>query len=169
MECMAVNPQYQWVSEHKIVNSTLGVITNVRPDHLDEMGTTINDIAYSLSNTIPYNSKVITSEKNCTKPLIEIAKERKTDLEIVKDKSISQDYMNRFSFIEHPENIELALSVCEELGIDSNIALEGMLNSNPDPGALFVWNISSGLLLPAAFLISSKVTPGFSFINVSIF
>ena len=144
MECMAVNPQYQWVSEHKIVNSTLGVITNVRPDHLDEMGTTINDIAYSLSNTIPYNSKVITSEKNCTKPLIEIAKERKTDLEIVKDKSISQDYMNRFSFIEHPENIELALSVCEELGIDSNIALEGMLNSNPDPGALFVWNISSG-------------------------
>ena len=38
IECMAVNPQYQWVSEHRIIRSTLGVITNVRPDHLDEMG-----------------------------------------------------------------------------------------------------------------------------------
>ena len=50
---MAVNPQYQWISEHRIVQSTLGVITNIRPDHLDEMGTTIEDIGYSLSNTIP--------------------------------------------------------------------------------------------------------------------
>ena len=57
MECMAVNPQYQWVSEHRIVRSTVSVMTNVRPDHLDEMGTTNEEIAYSLSNTIPYNSK----------------------------------------------------------------------------------------------------------------
>ena len=60
---MAVNPQYQWVSEHKIVKSTLGVITNVRPDHLDEMGSTEKQIAYSISNTIPFNSSIVTSEK----------------------------------------------------------------------------------------------------------
>ena len=53
MECMAVNPQYQWISEHNIVKSTLSIITNVRPDHLDEMGCTNEEIAYSLSNTIP--------------------------------------------------------------------------------------------------------------------
>ena len=55
IECMAVNPQYQWTSEQSIVKSTLGVITNVRQDHLDEMGTTNEEIAYSLSNTIPFN------------------------------------------------------------------------------------------------------------------
>ena len=38
IECMAVNPQYQWISEHRIVRSTLSVITNVRKDHVDEMG-----------------------------------------------------------------------------------------------------------------------------------
>ena len=37
IECMAVNPQYQWVSEQKMIQSTVSVITNVRPDHLDEM------------------------------------------------------------------------------------------------------------------------------------
>ena len=44
MECMAVNPQYQWLSEQKIVKSTIGVLTNVRPDHLDEMGISMNQI-----------------------------------------------------------------------------------------------------------------------------
>ena len=63
IECMAVNPQYQWISEHRIVRSTLSVITNVRKDHVDEMGVSNNEIAYSLSNTIPFNSKVITSEQ----------------------------------------------------------------------------------------------------------
>jgi len=63
MECMAVNPQYQWISEHRIIRSTLSVITNIRKDHIDEMGVTNEDIAYSLSNTISYNSKVITAEK----------------------------------------------------------------------------------------------------------
>ena len=53
MECMAVQPQYQWIAEHQMVRSHIGVITNVRPDHLDEMGPTEDDVAYSLCNTIP--------------------------------------------------------------------------------------------------------------------
>ena len=60
LECMAVNPQYQWVAEHKMINSTISVITNVRPDHLDEMGLTLRDNAMSLSNTIPFNSTAVT-------------------------------------------------------------------------------------------------------------
>ncbi len=141
MECMAVNPQYQWISEHKIVQSTLGVITNVRPDHLDEMGTTIKDIALSLSNTIPYNSKIITSEKKCVNILEEVSISRNSKLELVENKSIDSNVLNEMSFIEHPENINLALKVCEELGVNKDVALKGMLKAKPDPGALFIWNI----------------------------
>ena len=53
IECMAVLPDYQWVSEHKMVKSNIGVITNVRMDHVDEMGYTMDDITKSLSNTVP--------------------------------------------------------------------------------------------------------------------
>jgi len=141
MECMAVNPQYQWISEHKIVQSTLGVITNVRPDHLDEMGTTIKDIALSLSNTIPYNSKIITSEKKCANILEEVSISRNSKLELVNNESIDLNVLNEMSFIEHPENINLALRVCEELGVERDVALKGMLKAKPDPGALFIWNI----------------------------
>ena len=80
VECMAVNPQYQWVSEQRIIKSTLGVITNVRPDHLDEMGTTNQEIAYSLTNTIPFNSTCITSETNNLTPLKNIASKRNSEI-----------------------------------------------------------------------------------------
>ena len=142
IECMAVNPQYQWISEQKIVKSTIGVITNVRPDHLDEMGTTREEIALSLSNTIPYNSKVFTSEKNCIEPLEKIAKSRNTILEVSKKNNINSEFINKLSFIEHPENIELAIKVCKEVGINRGVVLKGILKSQPDPGALFVWDIN---------------------------
>ena len=70
MECMAIQPQYQWVSEHKIIKSNYGVITNVRPDHLEEMGYSLTHIAKSLSNTIPFCKKLFTSETNIIKPII---------------------------------------------------------------------------------------------------
>ena len=80
IECMAVDPQYQWISEHDIVKSTLGVITNIRPDHLEQMGTSSKQIAYSLCNTIPFNSKIITAEKENFSYLDEITKKRNFQL-----------------------------------------------------------------------------------------
>ncbi len=141
MECMAVNPQYQWVSEHGIVQSTLGVITNVRPDHLDEMGTTNKEIAYSLSNTIPFNSKIITAESENLKYLEEISNKRNSIIEKSDEKKIDKKYLDDFPYIEHPENIALALHVCRELGVSTKEALKGMLKTTPDPGALFIWNL----------------------------
>ena len=66
MECMAVQPQYQWIAEHQMVKSHIGVITNVRPDHLDEMGPTEDDVAYSLCNTIPVDGILITGAVSYT-------------------------------------------------------------------------------------------------------
>ena len=141
VECMAVNPQYQWVSEQRIIKSTLGVITNVRPDHLDEMGTTNQEIAYSLTNTIPFNSTCITSETNNLTPLKNIASKRNSEIIESDLNDIKDEYLNKFPFIEHPENLSLALKVCESIGIKKNIALKGMIKTTPDPGALFIWKI----------------------------
>ena len=76
IECMAVNPQYQWVSEQKIIKSTIGVLTNVRPDHIDEMGMSMNQITKSMANTVPFNGIMVTSEKKKTNILLEISQKR---------------------------------------------------------------------------------------------
>ena len=141
IECMAVQPQYQWISEQKMIQSSIGVITNVRPDHLDEMGYTMNDIAMSLSNSIPSNGKLIMHKDKFSELFENIASSRKTEVKLVKSNRVNDSYMQKFNYFEHQENVELALAVCEELGIEKAVALKGILKNTPDPGALVIWEI----------------------------
>ena len=141
MECMAVQPQYQWIAEHQMVKSHIGVITNVRPDHLDEMGPTEDDVAYSLCNTIPVDGILITGEDQKKDILKEVASSNRSDLIFSDDKSVTNDELDKFTYMEHPSNVAVALDVCKEAGISRNIALAGMHKVQPDLGALVAWNL----------------------------
>ena len=44
--------------------------------------------------------------------------------------------------LEHAENVALALRVCKDVGVPEELALSGMLKTNPDPGALVIWNLN---------------------------
>jgi poly-gamma-glutamate synthase PgsB/CapB len=142
IECMAVNPQYQWVSEQKMIKSTMSVITNVRPDHLDEMGSTLQDNAMSLSNTIPFNGKLVTSEKEMGSVLQQVSEKRNTEFNQVETDEVTSEYMERFPYLEHRDNVALALKVCELSGVEKETALEGMVHTSPDPGATIIWKLN---------------------------
>ena len=141
MECMAVQPQYQWIAEHQMVQSQIGVITNVRPDHLEEMGPTEDDVAYSLCNTIPVGGTLITGEDQ--KPLIleEIAKKNESEFIQSNEAEVTQEELDKFTYMEHPANVAVALDVCKKVGVDRELALEGMHKVQPDLGALIAWNL----------------------------
>ena len=142
IECMAVNPQYQWISEQKIIKSTIGVLTNVRPDHLDEMGISMNQITKSMANTIPFNGIMVTSEDKKINILRNISKERNTEFYLA-DSEFKSENLNDFKYLEHTENIQLALKVCELCGVKEEIAINGMKKCKPDPGALTIWDIQN--------------------------
>ena len=139
IECMAVQPQYQWISEHQMVRSNIGVITNARPDHLEEMGPTDTDVALSLCNSIPVNGILITAEDEKTKLIKKIAKDNGTEFIRPDDKSVTKNDLKKFSYIEHPSNISVALEVCQKAGVERNIAIKGMQKVQPDLGALISW------------------------------
>ncbi len=135
LECMAVTPEYQWVTEHEIVNSDIGVITNARPDHLDLMGPGMKNVTLSLCNTLPPGGVVFTAEKKMF-PLIEKQAEKsQTKLFRANEETVTDKEVQGFSYIEHKENIALSLMVCEHLGIDKKTALKGMHKAKPDIGA----------------------------------
>ncbi len=136
MECMAVQPQYQWITETKMLYSTLGVITNVRLDHIDVMGYTLPEIAEALGNTIPKNQNLFTAEKNLYNKLKEISEKRNSIIHLADENLVTEDEMKGFSYIEHKENVALALAVSEHIGIDREVALKGMYKAVPDAGAL---------------------------------
>lgn len=138
IECMAVLPEYQWICEHQIVRSHVGVITNCRLDHTNEMGRFREQISRSLGNTIPVHGALYTSEKSNLHTLEEIGRKRGTEVHRVGGGDVERDELNRFSYIEHPANVGLALAVCEKAGVDREVALKGMHKASPDAGALRV-------------------------------
>ena len=141
LECMAVMPEYQWVTEHKIVRSDIGVITNIRLDHLDVMGPGIKNVTYSICNTIPQNSISFTSEKKLFPYMKKIADQKQTKLLLSDPEAVDDEVLEQFSYIEHKDNISLALDVCKACGVERDIALEGMKKANPDIGATTLFHI----------------------------
>lgn len=144
IECMALVPQYQKMEREKLINPTIGVITNVRADHLDVMGPTVLDVAKALSNTIPKEGAFFTAEKRFFPIFAKRAKELKTSVVLVEEDAVREEEMKGFSYFEHKENVALALAVCEYLGVKREDALWGMKNSIPDPGVLRVYRIKEG-------------------------
>src|SRR5690606_1035310 len=63
VECMAVLPDLQEINEKKLIRSTICVICNVREDHLDEMGPTLDDVARSLARSMPEGGICVTAER----------------------------------------------------------------------------------------------------------
>ena len=141
MECMAVQPQYQWISEHQMVKSQIGVITNARPDHLDEMGPTEVDVVKSLCNSIPVEGTIVTAEDKHKDILQSVAKRNRSEILFSEEKSITDGELNKFTYIEHPQNIAIALDVCHKMGVSRRVALSGMHSVQPDLGALVVWKL----------------------------
>lgn len=136
LECMAVRPDLQWTCEHHIVGATIGVITNVRPDHLEVMGPRMEDVAQSLACTVPENSLLITAEDDFAGYLEERARELGSRFILADPSSVSLEELAPFAYVEFAENLSLALAVCEEAGVPRDIALKGMYVVKPDIGAL---------------------------------
>jgi gamma-polyglutamate synthase len=139
LECMALHPRLQSVCELRIVQSTHGVISNAWPDHLDVMGPTERDVARALLGTCPVNGVLFTAEREHVALFEAACRDRRTRLVAVGEAdaaAIADDELARFGYLEHRENVALALAVCAELGIPRDTALAGMLAAEPDVGAL---------------------------------
>ena len=50
--------------------------------------------------------------------------------------------MGRFPYLEHKDNVALALKVCELSGVEKETAMDGMLTAQPDPGAAIIWKLN---------------------------
>lgn len=136
-ECMAVNPLYQAYLEDKIMHSTIGIITNVREDHMDQMGYTLTEIARSLSSTIPYNGHFITAETHPEALAVfrEVCRQRGSVFHQAQPQRISDKAIQKFAHYEYKDNVAIALEVAEIIGIDRRTAWRGMYQTLPDPGA----------------------------------
>jgi gamma-polyglutamate synthase len=139
IECMALQPELQALSELKMIRATHALITNARPDHLEVMGPGARDVAAALAGVTPRGGKLYTTEVAELDTLRRAAVDRDSELVALDAQSVAAigpAELEPFSYTEHPDNVALALRVCEDLGVEREIALSGMWKAARDPGAL---------------------------------
>lgn len=133
VECMALDPELQWVSERQMVRATLGVVTNVRLDHAEIMGTDLSAIAASLANTVPPGAVVVCGDDRFL-PVFE-ARAAALGARVVSTAAARRHALPPGTPAWLAEDIAIALTVTRELGIDDEAALRGFAAAPPDPGA----------------------------------
>lgn len=144
VECMALQPQYQQLTERKMVVSTHGVITNARADHLDVMGPEPDDVALALAGSTPWNAKLFTAERKYLDVFKRSTGDRGSELITVSEddvEDVSDEEMSAFQYAEHAENVALSLKICCDLGVSREDALKGMQALKPEVGATQVQEI----------------------------
>jgi poly-gamma-glutamate synthase PgsB/CapB len=139
MECMAVRPDLQEVAEHQIMHATIGVITNVRPDHLDVMGPTVEDVAVALSSTVPKGGVMVLGDARYSSLVGRVARGRGCELRLGHPENVPPEAMEGFPYLEHEENVATVLEVTRLLNIKDDVALRGMYKAIPDIGACLAW------------------------------
>lgn len=135
LECMAVRPDLQRITEKRIVHSTHGVITNARADHLDVMGPTVADVAVALSSTMPRRGYAVLGDERNAEPMRRAAKRKATEVGVADPGTLPPGAMDGFRYVEHDNNVAAALMIARRLGVGDDVSLRGMHRVTPDPGA----------------------------------
>jgi poly-gamma-glutamate synthase PgsB/CapB len=145
IECMALQPRFQSLTEIHMVRATHGVITNARRDHLDVMGPTGYDVALALAGSTPVRARLFTGEREYIEVFAAAAADRGSSLHqvsVADVESVTDEMLAPFKYREHAENVALALNLCAELGVPRETALAGMAQLEPEPGATQVCKLN---------------------------
>ncbi len=126
VECMALDPELQWISEHRMVRASIAVVTNVRPDHVEIMGASAESIAGCLANTIPAGGVVVAGDRATGALLADRARLVGARLAVAEDGA--GDWLD--------ENRRTALAVTREIGIPDEVARRGFDAVPHDPGVV---------------------------------
>ncbi|MDQ7047543.1 MAG: hypothetical protein Q9M39_07945 [Sulfurovum sp.] len=139
-ESMGLTPSYVEILQKRWMKDDIATITNTYPDHEDLQGPAGINIPQVMTNFIPENSTLISSEEVMYPILGAYAKTVNTksiSVGWLKAGLIAPDILSRFPYEEHTYNIALVLGMAYELDINEDEALKAMAdNIVPDLGVL---------------------------------
>ncbi len=142
-ECMALNPSLVSILQKHWTRDDFSTITNTYPDHEDIQGPAGRNIPQVMTQFIPPDGHLITSEEEMKHILADDARRKKTRMDYtgwLEAGMLTTDVLDRFPYEEHPNNIALVLKMSTILGIDTDFVLKEMADRVvPDIGALKVY------------------------------
>lgn len=146
-ELMSIQPESIRAESILLMKPNILVITNVRLDHMAQMGSTKPEVARSLASSIPPRCNVFVPEEEYY-PFFEEAGEKVSSKIVpVASDSHREKLLSAKEILpsEFEENLGLTLAVCEFLGIKKKDVLQGIKKALPDFGSLRVWKARIGI------------------------
>jgi poly-gamma-glutamate synthase PgsB/CapB len=134
-EMMSIRAETLGVESRRILRPRILGVTNVRLDHLDDMGRTKPAIAATMAAAVPENAVVFIHEADDDPAFRAAADRRGSEVRTVRDDG---DPPGPSGF-EFAENIRLALALAEAAGVERSAALSRCTLAAPDFGGLKIW------------------------------
>ena len=140
-EMMSVGAECLAAESRRILRPGTLALTNVRLDHLDEMGRHKDDIARSLASAFPECADIFIPKEEIYPVFEEAAARTGSRLHPVAPLAAvaGPGAGPRLSFGEFEPNVRLALAVLASLGVERQTAERGVAGASPDFGGLRVW------------------------------
>lgn len=134
LECMAVTPDLIQMCTDDIVRPQVSVVTNALWDHLEEQGTSLQDIAISLSRVMSGAEVAVTAEHRAATlaTLAYEASRHACAFDAVDGRELPADILARLRGA-HPDNVAVALAVAAFAGVDRQTAVRGMAAATVEP------------------------------------
>ena len=145
-ETMSIGAECLAVESGRVLRPQTVAVTNVRLDHLDEMGREKDAIARALSAAIPARAKVFIPEEEVRAAFEEAAARTGSKLHAVAKEAAAGEPGAEDAPPpgEFEPNLRLARAVLGSLGIDGPTIERGFAAAVPDPGSLRVWRGAYG-------------------------
>lgn len=146
-ELMSIHPECSFVESTQMFNPHILVITNVRLDHLAQMGSKRKDIARCFASSFPENGTVFVPQEDFFTVFEKAAEEMSARLIQVGWDSFQEYSRSDTERLpkEFEENIRLVFALAENLKIDKELVLRGLKKVQPDFGSLKIWAMDVGL------------------------
>jgi poly-gamma-glutamate synthase PgsB/CapB len=141
LEMMSIRPEFLRIEAIRMIKPHILIVTNVRKDHVDELGKTKDEIARAFALAIPEKSTVIIPEEEFYPVFEKRAEKVNAKLILVpKNLPIDKDVLGEKSPVsEFEQNFRIAVAVSKFLGKDQTNAYRAAKRAFPDFGSLKVW------------------------------
>ncbi len=147
VELMSFSPESLYAESRRMLRPHILIVTNVRMDHMAQVGEKRNEIAESFARSITDYSTVFLPEEEYFPVFQDRAKKRNAKLVKVKKDNSAEDksFMRKVPRSEFIQNIRLVLAVCDFLDIKREASYTGIMKAIPDIGSLKLWKAEFSL------------------------
>jgi hypothetical protein len=143
---MSVGPECLAAESRRILRPAVLAVTNVRLDHLDEMGRDRAAIARTLAAAVPEGAEIFIPEEEADPAFAEAAAALGSTVRPVPAAAAEEGrgWAGATSLGEFEPNRRLARAVLAALGVDGRTIERGLAAAAPDRGSLRAWRVPCG-------------------------